>query len=83
MLDDEMTELRQKVHEVYSAAAESPEDKHPFPVGHKFAESLGYAPDLLDELKSAGFRDAEVLRTTRNARTINKKALAADVVAYR
>lgn len=47
-----MVDLRHKVREAYSAAAESPEDKHPFPVGREFAESLGYSPDLLDELPS-------------------------------
>lgn len=42
--------LRLRVREAYSAAAESPEDKHPFPVGRGFAESLGYPRDLLDIL---------------------------------
>jgi SAM-dependent methyltransferase len=42
--------LRQKVCDAYSAAADTPEGKHPFPVGRGFAESLGYPPELLDEL---------------------------------
>ena len=49
---DKMLSLREKVREVYSAAADSPADKHPFPVGRKFAESLGYSSEWLDELPS-------------------------------
>ncbi len=52
MSTDKMLSLRQKVCDAYSAAAESPKGKHPFPVGRKFAESLGYSSDLLDELPS-------------------------------
>jgi hypothetical protein len=44
--------LRDKVREAYSAAAEQPSDKHPFPVGRAFAESLGYPGALLDSLPS-------------------------------
>jgi arsenite methyltransferase len=46
------SELRDKVREAYSAAADSPTDKHPFPVGRAFAESLGYPAALLDSLPS-------------------------------
>jgi ubiquinone/menaquinone biosynthesis C-methylase UbiE len=35
------------VRQAYSAAAENPQADHPFPVGRQFAESLGYAPELL------------------------------------
>ena len=42
--------LREGVRKAYSAAAESPEDPHPFPVGRCFAESLGYAPQWLADL---------------------------------
>lgn len=38
------------VKEAYSAAAKQPLGKHPFPVGRKFAESIGYPPDLLDTI---------------------------------
>jgi ubiquinone/menaquinone biosynthesis C-methylase UbiE len=40
------------VREAYSAAAERPWDVHPFPVGRKFAESLGYRAEVLDSLPS-------------------------------
>jgi arsenite methyltransferase len=43
-------ELREKVREAYSAAAERPSHKHPFPVGRAFAESIGYPAALLDSL---------------------------------
>ena len=43
-------QLREEVRIAYSDAAEKPKDKHPFPVGRDFAESLGYPQDLLDEL---------------------------------
>ncbi len=46
-------EIRDKVREAYSAAAERPSKKHPFPVGRAFAESLGYPSALLDSLPPA------------------------------
>jgi arsenite methyltransferase len=46
-------QLREGVHDAYSAAAENPQTKHPFPVGRSFAESLGYLPDVLTSLPSA------------------------------
>lgn len=42
--------LRDGVHKAYSAAAENPQGKHPFPVGRDFAESLGYPPDILADI---------------------------------
>jgi arsenite methyltransferase len=42
--------LRARVNIAYSAAANSPEQKHPFPVGRKLAEDLGYPPEVLDNL---------------------------------
>jgi SAM-dependent methyltransferase len=50
MAKDKDQQLRQKVCEAYSAAAESPGDKHPFPIGREFAASLGYRSEWLDEL---------------------------------
>jgi hypothetical protein len=47
------SELRGKVCEAYSAAAHSPNDKHPFPLGRAFAESLGYPVPLLDTLPAS------------------------------
>jgi ubiquinone/menaquinone biosynthesis C-methylase UbiE len=44
--------LREGVRRAYGAAAERPQGKHPFPVGRRFAESLGYPPEMLDELPS-------------------------------
>ena len=44
------TNLRDKVRIAYSAAAEMPQEKHAFPVGRAFAESLGYPAELLDRL---------------------------------
>lgn len=43
-------DLRDKVRMAYSAAAEMPGEKHAFPMGRAFAESLGYPADLLDRL---------------------------------
>ena len=42
--------LRAKVSEAYSAAASRPQEKHPFPVGRKLAEDLGYPSDVLDSV---------------------------------
>ena len=42
--------LRAKVNVAYSAAARSPEQRHPFPVGRKLAEDLGYPAEVLDNV---------------------------------
>ncbi len=47
------SELRSRVRNAYSSAADHPRDKHPFPVGRGFAESVGYPAELLDGLPSA------------------------------
>jgi len=49
---DLANELREEIRIAYSAAAENPQAKHPFPVGRDFAESLGYPLDVLDGLPS-------------------------------
>ncbi len=46
-------QLREGVREAYSAAADRPADKHAFPVGRGFAESLGYTPEELDRTPDA------------------------------
>jgi SAM-dependent methyltransferase len=50
MTETDRTNLRDKVRLAYSTAAEMPQEKHAFPVGRRFAESLGYPADLLDHL---------------------------------
>lgn len=45
-------ELRNGVRKAYSEAAACPQDKHPFPAGRRFAESIGYPKDVLDRLPS-------------------------------
>jgi SAM-dependent methyltransferase len=45
--------IREGVRRAYSAAADRPEDEHPFPVGRAFAERLGYPAGLLESLPSA------------------------------
>lgn len=45
-------QLREGVCKAYSSAAERPQDEHPFPVGRRFAESLGYPQNLLASLPS-------------------------------
>ena len=47
---DKSNQLRDGVKAAYSKAAERPNDKHPFPVGRKFAESLGYSKALLAQI---------------------------------
>jgi arsenite methyltransferase len=47
------TQLRQGVHQAYSAAAENPQVEHPFPVGRQFAKSLGYPPGVLADLPAS------------------------------
>lgn len=48
MTPERGVELKEKVRGAYSDAARTPADKHPFPVGRAFAESLGYPSELLD-----------------------------------
>ncbi|MBX9787478.1 MAG: methyltransferase domain-containing protein [Pirellulales bacterium] len=43
-------EIKSAVAERYGLVATSPLQKFNFPVGRKFAESVGYSPDLLDRL---------------------------------
>ncbi|MBE0428349.1 MAG: methyltransferase domain-containing protein [Thermoleophilia bacterium] len=50
-MDEKRTEeLRGAVLKAYSAAAEHPDGTHPFPVGRKFALSIGYSEELLASL---------------------------------
>jgi arsenite methyltransferase len=44
------SEVRRKVLNAYSAAAVCPTETHAFPVGRRFAESVGYPADLLASL---------------------------------
>jgi len=46
-------EIRRAVAEKYSEVALTPGAKFNFPVGRAFAESVGYAPDLLDSLPAS------------------------------
>jgi arsenite methyltransferase len=48
--EEQAARLRSAVQGAYSAAADRPRDKHAFPVGRAFAESVGYPPELLAEL---------------------------------
>ena len=41
---------RTAVRDVYSRTARSPKGSHPFPVGRRFAKSVGYPPALLREI---------------------------------
>jgi len=50
--DTSPTQLREMVRGVYSSAAEQQKEKHAFPVGRQFAESIGYPADLLASLPS-------------------------------
>ena len=56
MTATDRTNLRDKVRIAYSAAAEMPQEKHAFPVGRAFAESVGYPAELLDEFARSRFR---------------------------
>ncbi|HTR36040.1 MAG TPA: methyltransferase domain-containing protein [Bryobacteraceae bacterium] len=46
-------DIRSRVRDAYSAAADHPDAKHPFPVGREFAESLGYPALLLSLIPAA------------------------------
>jgi SAM-dependent methyltransferase len=55
MTATDRTHLRDKVRIAYSAAAETPQEKHAFPVGRAFAESVGYPAELLDHLPAVAY----------------------------
>ena len=46
-------EIKQAVKEKYSEVASNPQAKFNFPVGRKFAESVGYSGELLDKLPAS------------------------------
>ena len=48
MMDDDAT--RQAVREAYSSAARRPKSEHPFPVGRRFAASVGYPAKVIRAL---------------------------------
>ncbi len=50
MDDEQSCMLTDAVRQAYSAVAERPKEKHAFPVGRSFAESIGYSVELLDNL---------------------------------
>ncbi|MBU0482904.1 MAG: methyltransferase domain-containing protein [Proteobacteria bacterium] len=45
--------MRRGVCHAYSAVADTPAAKHPFPVGREFAEAIGYDKSVLDALPPA------------------------------
>lgn len=47
--------IERAVHDAYTAAAKQPTSKHAFPVGRRFAESIGYSQALLDTLPSVAY----------------------------
>jgi arsenite methyltransferase len=49
-LPDKADLLRARVNVAYSAAASNPGQKHPFPIGRKLAEDLGYPAEVLDNV---------------------------------
>ncbi len=69
-------QLREGVYKAYSAVAENPQAKHPFPVGRQFAESLGYPADVLAGLPAtavdafAGVSNVAVLADIRPGATV-------------
>src|SRR3989339_2221868 len=46
-------EIKQAVAEKYSEVASEPGGEFNFPVGRKFAESVGYPPEVLDALPAS------------------------------
>jgi SAM-dependent methyltransferase len=50
---NELAQLREQVRSVYSRVAEAPQAEHPFSIGRRFAEQLGYPLQLLDRLPGA------------------------------
>ncbi len=51
-LSEDATDLRESVRVAYSAAADAPMSKHPFPIGASFAQELGYPRELVERIPS-------------------------------
>jgi SAM-dependent methyltransferase len=49
-ISKDVEHIRNRVRDAYSSAADNPTDKHRFPVGRWFAESIGYSKDILDNI---------------------------------
>ena len=87
MTATDRTHLRDKVRVAYSAAAELPNEKHAFPVGRGFAQSLGYPADLLDRLPAvasdafAGVSNVSVFAEIPSGATILDLGCGADLDA--
>jgi SAM-dependent methyltransferase len=47
---EQSEQLRAQVNVAYSAMARAPSGTHPFPIGRKLAEDIGYPAELLDTL---------------------------------
>jgi arsenite methyltransferase len=50
LMRSEADKLQQAVLKSYSAAAEDPQGKHPFPLGRQFALEVGYPAEILDDM---------------------------------
>jgi arsenite methyltransferase len=46
-------DIAAEVRDAYSAAARDPTGRHPFPLGRRFAEELGYPPEVLAGIPAA------------------------------
>ena len=68
--------LKIRVRDAYSAAADAPAERHPFPVGRQFAESLGYPAKWLDAVPEvsveafAGVSDVSVFAEIAKGETV-------------
>lgn len=68
--------LQNAVRDAYSAVATKPSEPHPFPVGRRFAESVGYPADLLSSLPPsavdafAGVSNVSVFATIPEGATV-------------
>jgi len=77
----------------YTLVLGEPSRTFPFPSGKRKLYVLDITQNqvkefkegdaFLEEFRAAGFREAVMLRTSRNARTKNPRVLAAEVCAYR
>lgn len=49
-MNEDAIGLRESVRLAYSAAANAPADRHPFPIGAAFARDVGYPREVLDRI---------------------------------
>ncbi len=72
-------ELKEGVNKAYSSAAKSPKSQSLFPVGRKFAESIGYSANLLDTVPEGSVESFAGVSNVSVFAEIEESAIVLDI----